>query len=288
MAVAATGFFDGVHLGHRSVIETLLKTASRRGEQSLIVTFWPHPRTVLRDGSRDLRLLCSLDEKMERLRGCGVDRVEMIPFSQDFASFTAADYLGFLAREYSVTAIVLGHDNRFGSDALSTAQIAQLAQSMGITPYIVPALPGTEEGSVVSSTLIRRTLVSGDVAAAAELLGYRYAISGVVVGGNMMGRTIGFPTANLKLREPLKCVPGPGAYVTRVRVEGREFAGMTNIDHNCKIETHILGFNEDIYGLDIEVVFLEKIRDEIHFNSFGELKIQLEKDRLFSENFVSL
>ena len=275
MAVAATGFFDGVHLGHRDVIETLLRSAAERGEQSLILTFWPHPRTVLRDGARELRLLSSQEEKLQRLRSLGVDRVEVLPFSREFASLTASDYLDMLIRDYGVTTLVLGYDNRFGSDRLSTADISDLARSRGLQVRLVS--PRSSD-VVISSTEIRKALAEGRVTKAAEMLGYDYTLEGVVVSGNMMGRTIGFPTANLKLREPLKCLPAPGAYVSRVCVDGREFTGMTNIDHNGKIETHILDFSEDIYGFDIRVSFLGRLRDEIHFNSFDELKAQLTLD----------
>ncbi|MBO4466179.1 MAG: riboflavin biosynthesis protein RibF [Bacteroidales bacterium] len=269
MAVAATGFFDGVHLGHRAVIETLLKTARERSEQSLILTFWPHPRTVLRGGSRDLRLLTSLDEKISILKSLGVDRVEVLPFTRDFAALTARQYLEMLRRDYGVTSIVLGYDNRFGSDNLSTEELSSLINSTIVSC--------TDD---ISSTKVRKKLGLGEVKEAAQMLGYEYSLSGVVVSGNMMGRTIGFPTANMKLREPLKCLPKVGAYLTRVEVEGRQLWGMTNIDHNEKIETNIFDFDEEIYGLDLKVTFVDKLRDEIHFNSFDELKTQLEKDRI--------
>lgn len=272
MAVAATGFFDGVHLGHRAVIETLLNTASGRGEQSLVLTFWPHPRAVLRNGARDLRLLTSQEEKAEMLRGLGVDRVEVLPFSSEFSSMTAGQYLQMLKEKYGVTAIVLGYDNRFGSDGLSTESVAALAESMGLTAEVVPPY------KAVSSTMIRKALASGDVEGASEMLGYGYELRGVVVSGNMMGRTIGFPTANMKLREPLKAIPKAGVYTTDVTVDGRHFRGMTNIDANEKIETHILDFNEDIYGLDISIRFRNHLRDEKHFDSFEELKLQIIED----------
>ena len=305
MAVAATGFFDGVHLGHRAVIETLLKTARERGEQSLILTFWPHPRTVLRGGSRELRLLTSLEEKRELLRGLGVDRIEVLPFTRDFAALSAAQYLDLLRREYDVTSIVLGYDNRFGSDGLSTEQIEAMVRCGGgsdsprqnvslrstppftsftVPPLMVPRVAQFSWGEsaspdYVSSSFIRKCLVAGKVDAANAMLGYEYFLNGVVVSGNMMGRTIGFPTANMKLREPLKCLPGVGAYLSRVEVEGRQLWGMTNIDHKEKIETNIFDFDEEIYGLDLKVTFVAKLRDEIHFRSFDELKSQLEKDR---------
>ncbi|MBR0109673.1 MAG: riboflavin biosynthesis protein RibF [Bacteroidales bacterium] len=301
MAVAATGFFDGVHLGHREVIKTLLETAHQRGEQSLVITFWPHPRVVLGKDPRGLRLLSSLDEKRAALLSLGVDRVEVVPFTRDFAALTAAQYLDLLRREYGVTAIVLGYDNRFGSDQLSTRQIADLVEASGlyalvVSPHVMPdpdrasrttdQVGGDDYDYTISSTKIRRALGAGEIEAANAMLGYEYSLSGVVVSGNMMGRTIGFPTANMKLREPLKCLPGVGAYLTRVEVEGKHLWGMTNIDHNEKIETNIFDFDEQIYGLDLKVSFACKLRDEIHFKSFDELKNQLEKDRESAKNII--
>ena len=333
MAVASTGFFDGVHLGHREVIKTLLETAHQRGEQSLVITFWPHPRVVLGKDPRGLRLLNSLDEKRSALLSLGVDRVEVVPFTRDFAALTAREYLDMLRRDYGVSAIVLGYDNRFGSDGLSTRQIAELAEGLCTEVEIVPAcVVGSKASSdarptrvfgedkygkgerplgvsgvspveirprvaqfcwgesaspdFISSTKIRKALESGEVEAANAMLGYEYSISGVVVSGNMMGRTIGFPTANMKLREPLKCLPGVGAYLTRVEVEGKQLWGMTNIDHNEKIETNIFDFDEQIYGLDLKVSFVRKLRDEIRFNSFDELKSQLERDRVAARALI--
>jgi len=301
MAVAATGFFDGVHLGHREVIKTLLETAHQRGEQSLVITFWPHPRVVLGKDPRGLRLLSSLGEKRAALLSLGVDRVEVVPFTRDFAALTAAQYLDLLRREYGVTAIVLGYDNRFGSDGLSTRQIADLAEASGldalvVSPHVMPdpdrasrttdQVGGDDYDYPISSTKIRRALGAGEIEAANAMLGYEYSLSGVVVSGNMMGRTIGFPTANMKLREPLKCLPGVGAYLSRVELEGRQLWGMTNIDHNEKIETNIFDFDEQIYGLDLKVSFVRKLRDEIHFKSFDELKNQLEKDRESAKNII--
>lgn len=298
MAVAATGFFDGVHLGHREVIKTLLETAHKRGEQSLVITFWPHPRVVLGKDPRGLRLLNSLDEKRSALLSLGVDRVEVVPFTRDFAALTAREYLDMLRRDYGVSSIVLGYDNRFGSDQLSTKEIAELAEASGLDALVVSphVMPDPDRASrttdqvggdyVISSTKIRKALASGEVEAANAMLGYEYSISGVVVSGNMMGRTIGFPTANMKLREPLKCLPGVGAYLTRVEVEGKHLWGMTNIDHNEKIETNIFDFDEEIYGLDLKVSFVRKLRDEIRFNSFDELKSQLERDRVAARALI--
>lgn len=284
MAVAATGFFDGVHLGHQAVIRTLLDCASRHGEQSLVISFWPHPRVFLQNGARELSLLSSQEEKIAHLRACGVEKVEILPFSSAFAALDSRHYLLMLKEKYDVSAIVLGYDNRFGSDGLDTAAIAELASDMGFEVSMVEH--STVDGEVVSSTKIRKLLQAGDVEMAGRMLGYDYSLSGVVVAGKQMGRTIGFPTANLQLREPLKCLPAAAVYFSKVQLGSRMFYGMSNIDSARRIETHILDFNENIYGMDINVSFIAKMRGEMQFNSFEELKIQLELDRMSVKNRI--
>ena len=200
--IATTGFFDGVHLGHRLVIERLVSLARERGDESLVVTFWPHPRAVLQDGARELRLLNSLEEKKELLRSLGVDRVEVLDFTRSFAALTAEQYLREILRDrFGVTTLLMGYDNRLGSDRLTADMLLSKASALDIElielePFgqdVHPAL------THISSTRIRKSLEDGKVEEAAEMLGYRYALKGVVVAGNRLGRTIGFPTANMKL-----------------------------------------------------------------------------------------
>lgn len=284
MVVAATGFFDGLHLGHQQVIRTLLEYSRKGDGQSLVITLWPHPRVFLQDGARDLRLLTSLDEKTALLRASGVDDVQVLPFAADFASLDASSYLRMLRDKFNVSDIVLGYDNRFGSDGKSTAQIAFCAESLGMGAVIVP--PVDVDGLRVSSSQIRKCLAGGEVELASKMLGRDYSLCGVVVGGKRMGRTIGFPTANLRLREPLKCVPGVGVYLSEVSVQGERYMGMTNVDASALVETHIFDFDRDIYGLDIDVSFVRKIRDEIRFSSFAQLKNQLKKDEMSAKNLI--
>lgn len=356
MAVVATGFFDGVHLGHRLVIDTLLSAAHERGEQSVIVTFWPHPRTVLQDDARSLRLLTSLGEKKALLTAMGVDRVEVLDFSREFCRMTAEQYLrDYVVGRFGGSAIVLGYDNRFGSDHLGPQEISSLASSLGIGVIPVPAVPqefghcpegsqpaadpshltmgpslfraeggtspqgsarilagpetggtgsadifgrelplGKDAATAISSTKIRTALSAGDVQGAAAMLGYRYGLHGVVVAGNRLGRTIGFPTANMHLYEPLKLVPANGVYMVEVETLGSHYHGMTNIGVKPTvsgsglrtIETHIFDFDEFIYGLDIRIRFISKIRDERRFASLEELRKQLDADKALCLDFL--
>ena len=284
--VVATGFFDGVHVGHRLVIDQLVRAAAERGDESMVITFWPHPRNVLQKEARSLRLLSTLAEKETMIRSLGVDRFEVLNFTKDFSAMTTEDYLRHIMKEYGATAILLGYDNRMGSDAANPDQVARKAEELGLEVIRTDMVP-SDQGYAVSSTKIREKIDNGDVETAAQMLGYGYSLHGVVVAGNRLGRTIGFPTANMQLYEPLKLVPGNGVYFVRVKTLNRDLYGMCNIGHrptigagNARtIETNIFGFDEDIYGLDMEISFIQKIRDEIRFESLDELRKRLDIDR---------
>ena len=285
--VVATGFFDGVHLGHRLVLEKLVSVARARGEGSEVVTFWPHPRNVLQDDARNLRLLTSLSEKKDLISSIGVDKVEVLPFTRSFSRLTTKEYLeDYVKGRFGGKAILLGYDNRIGSDLLSPVEIAEVAERLGLEVIRTESL-SSPKGIVVSSTKIREAVASGDVEGAAAMLGYKYSLFGVVVAGNRLGRTIGFPTANMRLYEPLKLLPGNGVYSVEVESLGRKFKGMCNIGtrptvnagRDRTVETNIFDFDEDIYGLDLKVTFLRKIRDERRFASLDALKAQLIQDR---------
>ena len=284
--VVATGFFDGVHTGHRLVIKQLVEAAAARGDESMVVSFWPHPRNVLQKEARSLRLLTTLAEKKQLLFGLGVDKVEILRFTKDFSAMTTEQYLRMLIENYGVKTILLGYDNRMGCDAKGPDEVALIAEGLGLEVIRTDMVP-SQHGYAVSSTKIRQSLEEGDVENATSMLGYRYTLEGVVVAGNRLGRTIGFPTANMQLYEPLKLVPGNGVYFVEVETLGQKFYGMCNIGYrptvglnNARtIETHILDFDEDIYGLDLKLTFVTKIRQECRFESLEALKIQLEQDR---------
>ena len=284
--VVATGFFDGVHVGHRLVIKQLVEAAAVRGDESMVMTFWPHPRNVLQKEARSLRLLTTLAEKREMLLGLGVDHVEVLPFTKDFSSMTMREYLQMLMERYGVRTVLLGYDNRVGSDAAGADEVAAVAVELGLEVLRAEMVP-SEKGYAVSSTKIRERLEAGDVEGATAMLGYDYSVHGVVVAGNRLGRTIGFPTANMQLYEPLKLIPGNGVYFVKVQTLGKHYYGMCNVGYrptvgmgNARtIETNIFDFDEDIYGLDLEVTFISRIREEVKFDSLDELRVQLEKDR---------
>lgn len=277
MAVVATGFFDGVHLGHREVIKTLVSSARKKGEEALVVTFDAHPRTVLQQDAGKLRLLTTPQERERLLLSLGVDRVETIPFSKQFASMDAESYIrNVLMDKFNATSIILGYDNRLGSDMLGVKEIGNLCAELGlkmeeVASYVMP------DGTTVSSTRIRNSLSEGMVDYANDMLGYRYMLTGVVVSGKQIGRTIGFPTANTLPSAPLKLVPERGVYLTEVDVLGGHFYGMTNIGDI--VETNIFDFDESIYGLELTLRFVSRIRDMRTMSGLDDLKSQLSADK---------
>ena len=309
VAVVTTGFFDGVHLGHRHVLETVVSLAREKAEEAVVVTFWPHPRTVLQQDARDFRILSSLEEKKALLTSCGIDRVEVLPFTREFAALKADEYLRLLQDRFGASLVVMGYDNRIGSDKVTAREIcgspavasrplpcAGASHGLWISPLPVIAVSpfhseqsakGGVEESPISSTKIRKALEEGRVEDANGMLGYRYELYGVVVAGNRLGRTIGFPTANMQLYEPLKLVPMNGVYAVEVEVLGGTYRGMCNIglrptvDGKVRtIETHILDFDQEIYGLPLRLRFERRIRDERKFDSLEALRLQLERDAL--------
>ena len=301
VAVVTTGFFDGVHLGHRHVLSAVVSSARERGEEAVVVTFWPHPRTVLQQDAREFRILTSLEEKKALLLAAGIDRVEVIPFTREFAAMKADEYLQLLADKYGASLVVMGYDNRIGSDKLTAEEIGisqavaprplpTSLRSVGPLPFTWPRaamVSGDPNAPVISSTKIRNALQEGRVEEANAMLGYRYGLYGAVVAGNQLGRTMGFPTANMQLYEPLKLVPANGVYAVEAEVLGTTYKGMCNIGTRPTvggttrtIETHILDFDQDIYGLPLRIRFLRRIRDERIFPSLEALREQLTLDAL--------
>ncbi len=283
------------------MLSAVVSSARERGEEAVVVTFWPHPRTVLQQDAREFRILTSLEEKKALLLAAGIDRVEVIPFTREFAAMKADEYLQLLADKYGASLVVMGYDNRIGSDKLTAEEIGisqavaprplpTSLRSVGPLPFTWPRAAMVSEDSnapVISSTKIRKALTEGRVEEANGMLGYRYGLYGVVVAGNQMGRTMGFPTANMQLYEPLKLVPANGVYAVEAEVLGTTYKGMCNIGMrptvggaSRTIETHILDFDQDIYGLPLRIRFLRRIRDERKFPSLEALREQLTLDAL--------
>lgn len=285
MVVAATGFFDGVHLGHAKVVEQLCATAKAEGKPSAVITFWPHPRSILRQDAGKLRLLNSLEEKEARFKSLGVDEVHVIEFTRDLSKMTAEQFIReYLIDRFGVSTLVVGYDHRLGCKNTGSDDIVKIAEGCGIKAIRVGAI--SDSYNTISSTYIRNLIETGGIERANALLGYEYTLKGVVVPGQGKGRQMGFRTANMGLYDPLKLVPYNGVYAVWATVEGKTYKGVCNIGfrpttedgRGLTIETHLLGFDEDIYGLDLSVRFVEFIREEQRFDSLEALREQLLKD----------
>jgi len=289
MVIGTTGFFDGVHRGHLSVINKVCSLAKECGGRSVVVTFWPHPRAVLQQDAAKFRLLTTLNEKRNLLKSYGIDEVVVLPFNKDFARQTTEEFFEkYIVGMLGIETLVVGYDHHVGSNVNQTQEeMFRIARILGITPVRIEECTTNEVDSKISSTKIREFIEKGMVEEANILLGYRYGLEGAIVEGRRIGRTMGFPTANMRLYEPLKLLPEDGVYVVWVEYAGRTFRGITNIgkrptiaDGNERsIETHLLDFDEDIYGLSIKIEFVTRVREEKRFESIDQLKEQIAKDK---------
>ena len=283
--VATIGFFDGVHLGHRYLINQVKIAASQCGWCSSIITFPVHPRQVIQSDYQP-QLLSSPEEKIELLDQTGVDNCILLPFTLELSKLTAWEFMQLLYNKYKVRMLVIGYDHRFGHNRAETFEdYCRYGRELGI--HIMQATAYTQEQDKVSSSAIRRALLSGDVMTAKKYLGYNYFLEGTVVGGYQVGRKIGFPTANLRVDFPNKLIPYIGVYAVRVHAAGQQWKGMLSIGYrptlnngdDLSIEVHILDFEGDIYHQKMRLEFIEFLRPEIKFDSIDELVLQMHKDK---------
>ncbi|WP_103664756.1 bifunctional riboflavin kinase/FAD synthetase [Gracilimonas amylolytica] len=285
--VVTVGTFDGVHRGHRALIETVVDKARKRNARSVVVTFDPHPREIINPGKSGIQMLTSLKERCELLEDVGVDVLLVIPFDRDFSLLTSEEFVReVIYKKVGVSEFVIGYDHQFGRDREGSIKtIEKLGKELGFASYVVSK---QEMGDVtISSTLIRKTLSEeGDVKKAADYLNRLYLLNGIVAHGNKRGKPIGFPTANLKPEHENKVIPKNGVYAVKVRVEGNWYGGMMNIGirptfegQERTLEVNIFDFHDDIYGQTIQVRFIDRIRDEMKFEGIEDLKAQLSKDK---------
>ncbi|MDR0687060.1 MAG: bifunctional riboflavin kinase/FAD synthetase [Prevotellaceae bacterium] len=290
---AATGFFDGVHCGHAAVLSKLKRVASASELPSCVVTYDPHPRAVLGTDS-SLRLLCSSEEKQLLLASHGIDYMAVIPFTKALAGLSPDDFFEqHLVSALHVKELVVGFDHNMGKNALGDFEkIKSLGEKHHVAVHRVG--PYMQDAVAVSSTKIRRALQEGRIAAANKMLGYPYTISGTVCKGMRVGRTIGYPTANIRPAFAQKMLPKNGAYAVRALLDGKLYGGMLNIGARsifnhpealC-IEAHIFDFSQDIYGRNLTVYLIGKLRDTKKIRSADELKKQLEKDEAEARKII--
>jgi riboflavin kinase/FMN adenylyltransferase len=283
--ILTLGTFDGVHFGHKKILERVTQNTENGKYESLVLTFFPHPRMVLQDDS-DIKLLNTLDEKIHLLEEIGIQNLVIHPFDEKFSRLTAEEFVkNVLVDQFHIQKIIIGHDHRFGRNR--TANIDDLKAFGKQYDFEVEEISAQEIKEVsVSSTKIRNALNEGNVALANEYLGYNYSLTGTVAKGKQLGRTIGFPTANLKLEENFKLVPQNGVYIAKSILNNKTVFGMMNIGFNPTvdgkhqtIEINYFDFDEDLYGQKITVSIVERIRAEQKFDSVELLKEQLERDQ---------
>jgi riboflavin kinase / FMN adenylyltransferase len=293
--IITTGTFDGVHKGHKQVIKRLNNIAKKQGCESVLLTFYPHPRHVLYPDDQQLKLLNTIDEKTEELKKLGLQHFVVHEFTKEFSRTKSVNFIrDLLVNKLKMKHMVVGYNHHFGRNREgSYDDLKELAE---LYNFELERIPPQNEGDVtISSTKVRELLLAGDVEKAATYLGYSYPINGKVVKGNAIGRTIGFPTANILVENKWKLIPADGVYAVKIKLGEKQFYGMLNIgerpalsDNEHRIEVHIFDFSADIYGADIKVEFVKRIRDEKQFDNLEFLKKQLQIDEINCKKFFRI
>jgi riboflavin kinase/FMN adenylyltransferase len=286
-AVITTGSFDGVHLGHAQIISQLINEAKRINGTPVLITFYPHPKQIVQIKDKPLFVLNTPEEKYELLQKMGIENIVVVPFDKEFSELTAKKYMDdFLVKKFKPSLIVVGYDHRFGNNRegdfnlLKSGGIHNNYQVIEIPEHILKDI-------TISSTKIRTALLSGQTATAAAYLGYNYFFSGIVIEGNKLGRTIGYPTANLKIENENKLIPGDGVYAVDIAINKKFYKGMMNIGNRPTvdgkkrtIEVNIFNFDQDIYGETLTITLKKYLRSEVKFNGLNALKKQLAMDKI--------
>jgi riboflavin kinase/FMN adenylyltransferase len=306
-AIVTIGTFDGVHYGHQKIIKRLCELAKSSGGESVILTFFPHPRMIIDPENQDLKLINTIKEKAEILANLGVDHLIITPFTRDFSNLSATEYIkNILIDTIGTKQIIVGYDHRFGKDR--KGGMKELEECAVLYNYTIEEIPEQDINDVaVSSTKIRKALLDGDVALAETYLGYHFSISGPVIKGDKIGRTIGFPTANIFVEETYKLIPSDGIYAVTVEMTaeaGAESLESQSTTHNShyrgmayigqrptingmtrNIEVNIFDFNREIYGQTIKMNFLKFLRHDVKFTGLEALTLQLHQDKEDTLNF---
>jgi len=289
--IVTIGTFDGVHLGHQKIIKKLVELKKKNGGETLLFTFDPHPRKVLFPEQSDLKLITTTQEKCELLKQFGIYNVLVFPFTIEFSKMSAKDYISkTISEKLKTKTLVIGYDHRFGSNR--EGNIETLKQISSDYNFELVEIPVQEINQLnISSTHIRKAIEDGEIEVANSFLGYSFFMSGIVVKGKQLGKTIGYPTANIKLLDVDKIKPKTGVYAVNIVIDHIKFKGMLNVGYNPttdsdriqKIEVNIFDFDKDIYGKTIKIAFIKHLRNEVKFANLDELKKQLAKDKIACE-----
>lgn len=290
--IITIGTFDGVHIGHRKILEKIIHNAKELDCESLVLTFFPHPRMVLQENS-SVKLLHTMEEKRTLLQKIGIENLIIHPFNKEFSQLTAEEFVKeILIDQLQIQKIIIGHDHRFGRNR--TADINDLISFGEKYGFEVEQISAQEIDEIaVSSTKIRNALINGTISLANEYLGYNYFFSGTVVQGQQLGRTIGFPTANIHIKEDYKLIPKNGVYIIKSYLNEVLIYGIMNIGNrptvnglNQTIEVHFIDFDKDLYGQEVTIEVVEFIREEHKFDSLESLKNQIQKDKIFCITYL--
>ena len=292
-SVVTIGTFDGVHIGHKKILERIIFNAKKLNCESVVLTFFPHPRMVLQDNSV-VQLLNTVDEKTILLEKTGIDNLIIHPFNQEFSRLTAEEFVKeILVNQLNIRKIIIGYDHRFGRNR--TADINDLIVFGKEYGFEVEQISAQEiNDNAVSSTKIRNAILEGNITLANNYLGYNYFFSGIVVKGKQLGRTIGFPTANIKIKEDYKLIPTNGVYIVKSNYDKKTIFGLMNIGTrptvdgtNQTIEVFFLDFDKTIYDETLTIEIIEFIREEQKFDSLNDLKNQINEDKNFALNYIN-
>lgn len=282
--------FDGVHLGHKSIVDELIKVGSENNLETAVLTFWPHPRFVF-NPNENLKLLNTLEEKRFLLEKCGIDTLFLKEFDKEFRNLTGEEFVRqILVDKLNIKYLIIGYDHSFGKNKSGNFELLQkLSGELGFEVERMEAINIHENN--ISSTKVRNALLAGNIKEANEMLGYSYSVSGTVVHGKKLGRTIGYPTANIET-DPIKLLPKKGAYIVEVFIKDEQYKGMLSIGTNptvngekLTVEVYILDFEGDIYDEKITVAFRDFLHDEIKFEGLEKLIERLDEDKKLTEEF---
>jgi riboflavin kinase/FMN adenylyltransferase len=293
--VLTQGTFDGVHLGHQKILDTVVQKAKSIGGKSVLLTFYPHPRLVLYPEDNELKLITTIEEKAAFLDKFGIDIMVVLPFTRELSRMTAHQFIEtVLVEKLKIKTIIIGYDHRFGKNR--EGSIEEIEAYSRRYDYSVQQIPEQDiDDCIVSSSKIRKALLEGDLEEANSFLGRTFSITGKVIDGQKNGKKLGFPTANIEISEDFKLIPKQGVYAVEILLNNRQYTGMLNIGTRptfklgqMTIEVHIFDFSDEIYGQEIEILFVKRWRDERKFEELNALKTQLEADkREISAFFIS-
>lgn len=285
--VVTTGTFDGVHLGHQKIISRLIDVAKEEQGETVLLTFYPHPRMVLFPDDNELKLLNTQQEKIRLLEKYGIDHLIIHPFTKEFSRLTSVEFVrNILVNSIHTKRLVIGYNHHFGRNREGSFE--HLKEFGPVYGFDVEEIPAKDIDHIeISSTKIRQALQAGEVEVAATYLGHTYSVNGKVVQGKQLGRTIGYPTANILMEDKYKLIPADGVYAVKVELNGVMYQGMLNVGNNPTIEgkgrsleVNIFDFDQNIYGDEATIYFIERLRDEVKFSGLDQLKAALARDKI--------